>query len=83
MSHPVNDMIMDQIGDDVAELTTTQLAEELNLQVDALGLKAFADTPPPSVGQEILYTGYSIYTYDELSEMVATQRLEEWPDGPQ
>ena len=83
MSHPVNDMIMDQIGDDVAELTTTQIAEELGLAIDALGLKGYADTPPPSVGQEILYTGYSIYTHDELSEMVAQQRLEEWPDGPQ
>jgi hypothetical protein len=75
-------MIMESIGDDVAELTTTQIADELGLAVDALTLKPFADTPPPSVGQEILFTGYDIYTYDELSEKLCTKRLEEWPDGP-
>ena len=48
MSHPVNDMIMESIGDDVAELTTTQIADELGLAVDALTLKPFADTPPPT-----------------------------------
>jgi len=82
MSHPVNTAIMEQIGDDVAELTTRQIAEELGLAVDALGLKGFADTPPPTVGQEILYTGYDIFTYDEIADKLCTQRFEEWPDGP-
>lgn len=83
MSHPVNDMIMEQIGDDVAELTTTQIAEELGLPIDALGMKGYADTPPPSAGEEILYSGYEILTYDEISDRLCTQRLNEWPDGPQ
>ena len=83
MSHPVNDMILDQIGEDTCNLTTTELAKELDLPIDALGLKAFADTPPPSPGQEILFTGYDILTHDELSEMLSTKRWEEYPDGPQ
>ena len=83
MSHPVNDMILESIGDDVNEHTTTQIAEELGLAIDALSLKPFADTPTPEVGQEILFTGYDIFTWDELSEKLCTQRFEEWPDGPQ
>jgi len=82
MSHPVNDMILDQIGDDICNLTTTELAKELDLPIDALGLKAYADTPEPSVGQEILYTGYDIFTHDELLDKVGTKRFEEWPDCP-
>jgi|TARA_B110000263_G_C15102681_1_gene416053 hypothetical protein len=83
MSNTFNDIIMENIGDDVAELTTTQIAEELELPIDALGLKAFGDTPQPIEGNEILYTGMDIFTYDELSEQLCTKRLEEYPDGPQ
>jgi len=83
MSNQFNDIIAENIGDDVAELTTTQIAEELELPIDALGLKAFGDTPQPIEGNEILYTGYDIFTYDELSEQLCTKRLEEYPDGPQ
>ena len=82
MRHPVNTAIMEQIGDDVSEMTTTQIAQELELPIDALGLKAFGDTPQPIEGNEILFTGYDILTHDELSEMLSTKRWEEYPDGP-
>lgn len=83
MSNQYNDIIMENIGDDVSELTTTQIAQELELPIDALGMKAFGDTPPPSVGEEILFTGMDIFTYDELADKLCTKRLEEYPDGPQ
>ena len=50
-------------------LTTTDLANLLSLPVDALTLKPFADTEVPSVGKEILFSGYEIYTYSELMAM--------------
>ena len=40
MSNQYNDIIMENIGDDVSELTTTQIAQELELPIDALGLEA-------------------------------------------
>jgi len=46
--------------------TTTQLANMLNLEIDALGTKGFADTETPVEGKEILYTGYDIITHSEL-----------------
>tara|TARA_A200000159_G_scaffold47660_1_gene43972 strand:- start:855 stop:1082 length:228 start_codon:yes stop_codon:yes gene_type:complete len=49
--------------------TTTQLAKMLRLEIDALGLKSFADTETPVQGKEILYTGYDIFTHSELQEM--------------
>ena len=49
--------------------TTTQLAKMLRLEIDALGMKGFADTETPVEGKEILYTGYDIFTHSELQEM--------------
>jgi|GEM_PF-6787285 len=46
--------------------TTAELAELLGFEVDALTLKPFADTEVPSVGKEILFSGYEIYTHSEL-----------------
>ena len=49
--------------------TTTQLANMLGFEIDSLGRKPFADTETPILGEEILYTGYDIFTHDELREM--------------
>ena len=50
--------------------TTTQLANMLGLEIDALGMKPFADTETPVEGKEILYTGYDIFTHSELHAML-------------
>ena len=50
--------------------TTTQLANMLGLEIDALGMKPFADTETPVEGKEILYTGYDIFTHSELQAML-------------
>ena len=50
-------------------LTTVELAKLLSLEVDALSMKAFADTETPTKGKEILFTGYDIYTHSELLAM--------------
>lgn len=49
--------------------TTAELAELLGFEVDALTLKPFADTGVPSVGKEILFSGYEIYTHSELVDI--------------
>ena len=53
--------------------TTTQLANMLNLEIDALGTKGFADTETPVEGKEILYTGYDIITHAELERLYAVE----------
>lgn len=50
-------------------LTTVELANLLSLEVDALGMKPFADTETPVEGKEILFTGYDIFTHSELLAM--------------
>lgn len=74
MSHPVNDMILDQIGDDVAELTTNELMFELGLKPD-IGAG-------PLFSKDSIVIDSVIVTRDELEERVGTKRFEEWPDGP-
>ena len=75
MSHPVNDMILDRIADDVAELSTDELVEELGLKPD---IGAQAMFPKDAVVVEDV-----IVTRDELEERVGIKMFEEWPDGPQ
>jgi hypothetical protein len=50
-------------------LTTTELANLLSLDVDALTTKDFGDTSGACEGKEILFTGYDIYTHAELLQM--------------
>ena len=57
--------------------TTTQLAKFLGLDIDALTTKDFGDTSGASVGKEILFTGYEIYTHAELVEMYNKQAARE------
>lgn len=57
--------------------TTTQLANMLNLEIDALGTKGFADTETPVEGKEILYTGYDIFTHSELEAMLQKEAMAE------
>ena len=75
MSHPANDMILDRIADDVAELSTDELVEELGLKPD---IGAQAMFPKDAVVVEDV-----IVTRDELEERVGIKMFEEWPDGPQ
>lgn len=57
--------------------TTTQLANMLRLEIDALGMKPFADTETPVEGKEILYTGYDIFTHSELESMLQKEAMAE------
>lgn len=75
MSHPVNTAILEQIGDDVAELTTDELVEELGLKPD-IGAQAMFP-------KDAIVVDDTIVTRDELEERVGTLRFIEWPDGPQ
>ena len=67
MSNHRNEAILDNLLARACDMTTTELANDLDLPIDALGLKPFADTPiPPCVGNEILFTDMDILTHDEL-----------------
>jgi hypothetical protein len=66
MSNLANQIFQDQLIDQALEFTTTELATQLKLPIDALGMKAFGDTPTPEKDKEILFTGMDIITYDEL-----------------
>lgn len=74
MSHPVNTAILEQIGEDVAELTTDALMAELGLTPDIGAGPLFAN-------DAVVISG-SVVTRDELEDRVGTKRFEEWPDGP-
>ena len=77
MSHPVNDMILDRIADDVAELSTQELVREL-------GLELLEDGGTSRVIQfDAVVIDNVIVTRDQLEERVGTKMFEEWPDGPQ
>ena len=74
MSHPVNEIIKENHFEDALELSSAELAVELNLKVDIMGKPAF-DTDAVVVKSVII-------THDDLADMVANKRFEEGPDGP-
>jgi len=82
MSNHRNEAIIDNLLARACDMTTTELANDLNLPIDALGLKPFADTPiPPTVGNEILFTDMDIFTHDELVDKHVQHMWEQHPEG--
>ena len=83
MSNYHNEAILDNLVAHAADMSTTELAEALELPVDALSEKPFGDTPGThQAPNQILFTGYDIFTFDELVDMYATTCFEALPDGP-
>ena len=83
MSHTINDTILEGHYDDALDMTTVQLAKALSLTVDALGTKSFADCAyDGDPDHKILFTGYDIFSHDELATQYANKCFEEGPDGP-
>jgi len=83
MSHQINDMILERHYEDGLEMSTQQLAKALDLDIDALGTKPFADCPyDGDENHKILFTGYDIFSHDELASKYANKCFEEGPDGP-
>ena len=74
MSHPVNTTILERHFEDAHELSSAELAVELNLDVDIMG-KAVFNTDAVVVKSVVI-------THDDLADMVANKRFEEGPDGP-
>ena len=71
------DATRDNLEMKATEMSTTELAEELGLEVDALSEKAFGDTPGThDAPNEILFTGYDIFTFDELVDMYVTAQFD-------
>ena len=67
---------MENIGEDVAELSTQELVKEL-------GLELLEDGGTSRVIQfDAVVVENVIVTRDELEERLCTQRWEEYPDGP-
>ena len=76
MSNDINTQIMENIGEEVAELSTQELVREL-------GLELLEDGGTSRVIQfDAVVVENVIVTRDELEERLSTQRWEEYPDGP-
>jgi len=76
MSNDINTQIMENIGEEVAELSTQELVKEL-------GLELLEDGGTSRVIQfDAVVVENVIVTRDELEERLSTQRWEEYPDGP-
>lgn len=77
MSNYYIDATRDNLEMKATEMSTTELAAELGLEVDALSEKAFGDTPGThDAPNEILFTGYDIFTFDELVDMYVTAQFD-------
>ena len=76
MSNDINTQILENIGEEVAELSTQELVREL-------GLELLEDGGTSRVIQfDAVVVENVIVTRDELEERLSTQRWEEYPDGP-
>jgi len=83
MSHLINDTILEGHYEDGLAMSTKELANHLSLPVDALGTKSFADCEfDGDPDHKILYTGYDIFSHDELATQYANKCFEDGPDGP-
>ena len=81
MSNLHNEAIIDNLLARACDMTTTELANDLDLPIHALGLKPFADTPiTPCVGNEILFTDMDIFTHDELVDKHVQMMWEQYPE---
>ena len=84
MSNMYNEILLERYFEDGLELSTEQLAKALDLTVDALGTKSFKDCPyDGDPNHKILFTGYDIFSHEELASQYAEAQFEAMPDGPQ
>ena len=74
MSHPVNTTILENHFEDALELSSAELAVELNLKVDITGKPVF--------NTDAVVVKNVVITHDDLADMVANKRFDEGPDGP-
>ena len=76
MSNMYNEILMEKYFEDGLELSTEQLAKALDLTVDALGTRSFPDCEfDGDPNHKILFTGYEIYSHEELASSTPTKRL--------
>ena len=84
MSHHGNENMLERLFEDSLELSTEQLAKALDLSIDALGTRSFPDCEfDGNPEHKILFTGYDIFSHEELASQYAEAQFEAGPDGPQ
>ena len=84
MSHHGNENMLERLFEDSLELSTEQLAKALDLSIDALGTRSFPDCEyDGDPNHKILFTGYDIFSHEELASQYAEAQFEAYPDGPQ
>ena len=77
MSNFHNEILLEGLFEDGLEQSTEQLAKALNLTVDALGTRSFPDCKfDGDNNHKILFTGYEIFSHEELAEMYANSQIE-------
>ena len=77
MSHHANEILLEGLFEDTLEMSTEQLAKALDLTVDALGTRSFPDCKfDGDNNHKILFTGYEIFSHEELAEMYANKQFE-------
>ena len=74
MSHLGNTTILERHFEDALELSSAELAVELNLDVDIMGKPLFDN-------DAVVVKNVTI-THDDLADMAANKRFAEGPDGP-
>ena len=77
MSNIHNEILLEGLFEDGLELSTEQLAKALDLSIDALGTRSFPDCEyDGNPEHKILFTGYDIFSHDELAEKYANSQFE-------
>ena len=77
MSHHGNEILLEGHFEDGLDMSTEQLAKALDLSIDALGTRSFPDCEyDGNPEHKILFTGYEIYSHEELAEMYANSQFE-------
>jgi len=77
MSNMYNEAILERHFEDGLEMSTQELAKALDLDVDALGTKSFADCEfDGNQDHKILFTGYDIFSHEELATKYANMCFE-------
>ena len=82
MSHHGNENMLERLFEDGLDMSTQELAKALELDVDALGTKSFADCEyDGNPDHKILFTGYDIFSHEELATQYANSQFENGPEG--
>ena len=82
MSHHGNENMLERLFEDSLELSTEQLAKALDLSIDALGTRSFPDCEyDGNPEHKILFTGYDIFSHEELASQYAKAQFENGPEG--